>query len=101
MFLAIEAGLVLLALVLAFMVPNLGWRWFEAIERSFGKLAQRRGLSVVVVGLSALALRPALLPILPIPVPGVPDEFGYLLLSDTFVHCRLTNQRGHLRLKCH
>ncbi len=91
MFLAIEAGLTVLALVLALSVPKLGARWFEAIERRFGNLARRRGLSVVVVGLTALALRAALLPILPIPVPGISDEYGYLLLSDTFAHGRLTN----------
>ena len=56
MFLKIEAALVVLALILAFAVPTLGSLWFEAIERSFGKLARRRGLSVVVVGLTALAL---------------------------------------------
>jgi hypothetical protein len=70
MFLTIEAGLSVLALALAFTVPRLGSRWFEALERTFGKLAQRRGLSVVVVGLTALALRLALLPILPIPTPA-------------------------------
>ena len=91
MFLAIEAGLAVLTLVLALTVPNLGSHWFEAAERRFGRLARRRELSVIVVGLTALALRGALLPILPIPVPGISDEYGYLLLSDTFAHGRLTN----------
>ena len=83
MFLAIEAGLVVVALALAFTVPDLGSRWFEALERSFGNLARQRGLSVIAVGLTALSLRAALLPILPIPVPGVqrrvwlPPAFGY------------------------
>jgi len=55
MFLKIEAALSVLALVLAFAVPNLGSRWFEAVEQRFGKLAEKPGRSAVVVLVAVLA----------------------------------------------
>ena len=87
----IEAGLTAIVFAGAFAWPRLGSSFFSRVERAFGRLARRKGLAVAVVGLSALLLRIAILPLSPIPFPFLTDDFSFLLAADTFAHGRLTN----------
>lgn len=88
---AIEGALTAIFVALSFAWPRLGTRSFAWIQSRFCSLARRRITSVVVVGLGALFIRLAVLPLLPIPVPFGADDFSNLLAADTFTHGRLAN----------
>jgi hypothetical protein len=87
----IESGLTAIALGIPFALPRLANKWFTWIENAFGSLALRRRTSVAAVGLSALLLRLAIVPLCPIPLPFIPDDFSFLLAANTFAQGRLTN----------
>ena len=92
MYLVLELALTVCAVAYAKWQPQLLSAPLQQLEKQFLRIAQRPRLTLVIVGIAALAARLAVIPVSPIPSPSIQDEFGHLLIADTFLQGRVTNQ---------
>src|SRR5438552_17752418 len=84
--------------LLAIFLPRLTSRVFHAVESLLSRLAERKTLAVIALFFMVIGVRLAVLPQLPVPVPGIHDEYSYLLLGDTLAHGRLANPHYPIRM---
>ena len=83
--------LTLAVLAVAYLRPRFGSVAAGCVLRSLEGIARRRRLAVALPGALVLILRTALLPVLPVPVPWIHDEYSNILAGQTFAKGRLTN----------
>jgi hypothetical protein len=75
------------------LIAGLAWAWRKGWRPRKMAILElpRPALTALLLAAGFIALRLALLPIMPVPVPVVTDEFSHLLLADTLLHGRVAN----------
>ena len=75
------------------LIAGLAWAWRKGWRPRRMPMPEMRrpALTALLLATGFIALRLALLPVMPVPQPVVTDEFSHLLLADTLLHGRVTN----------